>query len=300
MKVLECVPNFSEGRNRRTVERIVEALGKVDGVAILDYSMDLDHHRSVVTFIGTPEAVEQGAAAACDAAVKLIDMRNHTGIHPRNGAVDVVPFIPVLNVDMTEAAEVAHRFGRSFAIRNDIPVYFYGEAALDPSRKRLPFLRRGGYEMLREKMSDPRWHPDAGPSAPNRKSGATAVGARDFLIAFNINLATNDVAIAKKIAAEIRQSSGGFTYVQAMGVLLKSRDIAQVSMNLTNYKETSVRTVYHAVKDRAAALGVDILESEIIGCLPGNALDGITPDEMKLCDFSNNRIIETHCPGLSD
>jgi glutamate formiminotransferase len=300
MKVLECVPNFSEGRNHRTVKRIVEALGEVDGVVILDYSMDPDHHRSVVTFIGTPEAVEQGAAAACDAAVKLIDMRDHTGVHPRNGAVDVVPFIPVVNVDMTEAVEVAHRFGRSFAIRNDIPVYFYGEAAIDPSRKRLPFLRRGGYEMLREKMSDPRWHPDAGPSVPNRKSGATAVGARDFLIAFNINLATNDVTIAKKIAAEIRQSSGGFKYVQAMGVLLKSRDIAQVSMNLTNYKETSVRTVYHAVKERAAALGVDILESEIIGCLPGNALYGITPDELKLCDFSNNRIIETHYPGLSD
>jgi glutamate formiminotransferase len=300
MKILECVPNFSEGRNHRTLEHIVDALRKVNGISILDYSMDPDHHRSVVTFIGTPEAVEQGAAAACDTAVELIDMRKHAGVHPRNGAVDVVPFIPVMNVDMADAVAVARRFGGSFAARHDIPVYFYGDAAVDRSRTGLPFLRGGGFEMLREKMTDPRWRPDAGPSAPNRKSGATAVGARNFLIAFNINLATNDLAIAKKIAAEIRQSSGGLENVQAMGVLLKSRNIAQVSMNLTDYRKTSLRTVYHAVKDKATALGVDILESELIGCLPGNALDGITPDELRLYDFSDDRIIDTHCTDLSD
>lgn len=295
MKILECVPNFSEGENPETLEEVVRALRKIDGIRVLDYSMDPDHHRSVVTFIGTPEAVEQGAAAACDTAIQLIDMRNHAGVHPRNGAVDVVPFIPIQNLDMKEAVAVAHRFGRSFAMRNDVPVYFYGEAALDPSRKRLPFLRTGGYEMLKEKMNDPEWLPDAGPTAFNPKSGATAIGARDFLIAFNINLSTSDIAIAKKIAAEIRQSSGGFKYVQAMGVLLKSRNIAQVSMNLTNYRETSLCTVFNAVKEKAASYGVDILESELIGCLPRNALDGITPDEMKLCDFCDERIIETHC-----
>ena len=298
MKILECVPNFSEGRNTETIEHIVEALHQIHGIKILNYSMDSDHHRSVVTFIGTPEAVEQGAAAACDTAIRLIDMRNHAGVHPRNGAVDVVPFIPIQNLDMTEAVAAAHRFGRSFAGRNGVPVYFYGAAALDPSRKRLPFLRNGGYEMLRKKMNDPEWLPDAGPAAFNPRSGATAVGARDFLIAFNINLATSDVAIAKKIAAEIRQSSGGFKHVQAMGVLLKSRNLAQVSMNLTSYRETSVCTVFNAVKEKAAACGVDIIESELIGCLPRNALDGITPDELKLCDFCDERIIETHYSEL--
>ena len=295
MKILECVPNFSEGKNPDTIEQIVEALRHINGIKILNYSMDSDHNRSVVTFIGAPDTVEHGAAAACDTAVRLIDMRNHTGIHPRNGTVDVVPFIPIRNMDMAEAVAVAHRFGRSFATRHDIPVYFYGEAALDPSRIRLPFLRKGGYEMLRKKMSDPEWLPDAGPTAFNPKSGATAIGARDFLIAFNINLATSNIAIAKKIAAEIRQSSGGFKYVQAMGVLLKSRNIAQVSMNLTNYRETSLCTVFNAVKEKASSYGVDILESELIGCLPRNALDGITPDEMKLCDICDERIIETQC-----
>jgi glutamate formiminotransferase len=295
MKILECIPNFSEGKRRDTLERIVEELRNIGGVKILDYSMDPDHHRSVITFIGSPEDVEKAAAASCDKAVELIDMRKHAGAHPRNGAVDVVPFVPIQDMDMKEAVEVAHRFGRAFAERNNIPVYFYAEAALTPARKRLPFLRTGGYEKLKEKIHDPHWLPDAGPTIFNPRSGATAVGARIPLIAFNINLDTDDIKIAKIIAKSIRQSSGGLQCVQAMGVLLKSRNIAQVSMNLTNYKKTSIRTVFDTVKEKAAAFGVDILESELIGCLPRDAMEGITPDYCLLCDFSEDRIIETHC-----
>lgn len=300
MKILECIPNFSEGKSRDTLEHIVKALRNINGIKILDYSMDPDHHRSVITFIGSPEEVEKAAAAACDTAVELIDMQKHAGVHPRNGAVDVVPFVPIQDMDMGEAVEVAHRFGRSFAERNNIPVYFYAEAALNPARKKLPFLRTGGYEMLKEKIHDPLWIPDAGPALFNPRSGATAVGARIPLIAFNINLNTDNIEIAKTIARSIRQSSGGLPFVQAMGVLLKSRNIAQVSMNLTNYKETSIRMVFDTVKEKAAALGVGILESELIGCLPRDAMEGITPDYCLLCDFSEDRIIETHCTTFTE
>jgi len=300
MKILECIPNFSEGKSRDTVERIVETLRPIDGVTILDYSMDPDHHRSVITFIGIPEDVERAAATACDKAVELIDMQEHDGVHPRNGAVDVVPFVPIQDMDMSEAVEVAHRFGKAFAERNNIPVYFYAEAALNPARRRLPFLRTGGYEMLKEKIHDPLWLPDAGPALFNPRSGATAVGARIPLIAFNINLDTDDIAIAKTIARSIRQSSGGLQCVQAMGVPLKSRKIVQISMNLTNYKKTSIRTVFDTVKEKAAAFGVDILESELIGCLPQEALEGIKPEYCLLCDFSEDRIIETHCTTLNE
>ena len=295
MKILECVPNFSEGKDKDTINNIVEALRRVSGVKILDFSMDKDHNRSVITFIGMPEDVERGASAACDRALELIDMRKHKGVHPRNGAVDVVPFVPIKGMDMNEAVEVAHRFGRAFAERNNVPVYFYGEAALNPSRKKLPFIRKGGYEALKDRISDPLWLPDAGPAIFDPRSGATTVGARNPLIAFNINLDTDNIDVAGKIAKSIRQSSGGLKHVQAMGVLLKSRNIAQVSMNLTNYKETSIRKVFDTVKEKVAEYGIDILESELIGLLPRDALEGATADYLRLCDFSEERIIETHC-----
>ncbi|MCD6153414.1 MAG: glutamate formimidoyltransferase [Syntrophobacterales bacterium] len=295
MKILECIPNFSEGKNRDTINKIVEELRRVNGVNLLDFSMDQDHNRSVITFIGTPEDVERGASAASDKALELIDMRKHSGVHPRNGAVDVVPFVPIKGVDMDEAIAVAHRFGRAFAERNNVPVYFYGGAALNPSRKGLPFIRKGGYETLKDKINDPLWLPDAGPAVFNPRSGATAVGARNPLIAFNINLDTDSIDIAGRIAKSIRQSSGGLKHVQAMGVLLKSRNIVQVSMNLTNYKETSIRRVFDTVKEKAREFGVDILESELIGLLPRNALEGVTANYLQLRDFREEKIIETHC-----
>jgi len=297
MKIIECIPNFSEGRNPEVVEAIVDAAVRTEGVKVLDFSMDKDHNRSVLTFIGSPEATLRGAIAACDRAADLIDMRKHAGVHPRIGAVDVVPFVPLESADMSDAVEMAHRFGHIFGRRNNVPVYFYGEAALEPGRKKLADIRRGQYEGLRDRMSDPAWAPDISPygSGFNPRLGATAVGARKPLIAFNINLNSNDIELARDIAGSIRRSSGGFRHVQAIGVFLKSRNIAQVSMNLTDHETTSIRTVFDAVTKKAVEHGVDILESELIGLIPRAALEGVTADYLKLLDFSEKRIIESHC-----
>ena len=193
MKILECVPNFSEGQNRQTIDAIADALQRVSGVRLLDICTDADHNRTVFTFVGSPDGIEKAAAAACDRALALIDMRAQRGVHPRIGAVDVVPFIPLKNAVMADAVETARRFGRAFAQRNGLPVYFYGEAALVEEHRELPHIRRGGYEGLEKRMKDPDWAPDAGPSVLNERSGATAVGARDFLVAYNVNLASAEL-----------------------------------------------------------------------------------------------------------
>ena len=294
MKIVECVPNFSEGRDEAVLARILEALRACGEIRVIDGSMDHDHNRSVVTFLGTPDGVARAAHEACRTALDLIDMRDQKGAHPRIGAVDVVPFIPVRDMDMREAVVLARDFGTAFGERNGVPVYFYGEAARKEERRTLAFLRKGGYERLKEKMADPRWMPDAGPAAFNPKSGASAVGARDILIAFNINLGTGDLSVAREIAAAIRQSGGGLKHVQAMGVYLASRGIAQVSMNLTNYRETAIRKVYEAVRERAAARGVEILESELIGCVPREALAEGEAEAFNICAFCEERIIENH------
>ncbi len=294
MKILECVPNFSEGRDSRKIDAIAETLQAIGGVRLLDICTDSDHNRTVFTFIGSPEAIEKGAAAACDRALELIDMRAQQGVHPRIGAVDVVPFIPLKNADMTDAVETARRFGRAFAERNGLPVYFYGEAALVEERRELPHIRRGGYEGLEKRMKEPEWAPDAGPSALNERSGATAVGARDFLVAYNVNLASPDLDVARKIAETIRYSSGGMRFVKAIGVPLKSRGIVQVSMNLTNFRETPVKAVFDRVMSEASRHGVQVLESELIGLIPEEALQGVTPQYLMMRDFSEDRIIERH------
>jgi len=294
MKVLECVPNFSESSDERVLSSIADALTSVKGVRLLDVCRDSDHNRTVFTFIGGPGAVEKGAAAACDIALGAIDMCKHRGVHPRIGAVDVVPFVPISGLGMKDAVETAHRFGRAFAEGNRIPVYFYGEAALRPERKDLSHIRRGGYEGLEKKLSDPQWVPDAGPALLDPCKGATAVGAREPLIAYNINLNTSDLNIARKIAGEIRQSGGGLRSVKAIGVPLKSRGIVQVSMNLTNYRETPVKTVFDLVAEKARRQGVEVLESEIVGLVPAGAMKGITPGDLKILNFSDSLIIESH------
>jgi len=298
MKILECVPNFSEGQNRRTIDAIAEALQRVGGVRLLDICTDPDHNRTVFTFIGSPEDIERGAAAACDRALERIDMRAQRGVHPRIGAVDVVPFIPLKNAAMADAVETARRFGRAFAERNGLPVYFYGEAALVEERRELPHIRRGGYEALERRMKDPRWAPDAGPGVLNERSGATAVGARDFLVAYNINLASRDLEAARKIAETIRASGGGMKHVKAIGVPLRSRGIVQVSMNLTNFRETSVKDVFDRVRSEASLLGVEVLESELVGLIPEEALRGVTPQALLLKDFSEDRILERHLEAI--
>ena len=293
MNIIECVPNFSEGRNRRIIEDIASALAAVSGVRLLDYSMDPDHHRSVFTFIGPPERVVDGAQAACSRAAELIDMRRHRGaVHPRIGAVDVVPFIPLADAKMKDAVDAAHRFGPLFGTRNGIPVYFYGAAALSPQRRELPDIRRGGYENLEERLKDPNWKPDAGPAFFNAHSGATAVGARIPLVAFNVVLNCSELKPAEDIARSIRQSSGGLRDVKALGVPLQSRNLVQVSMNLTDYRETSMCRVFDEIKAQAERLSVEILESELIGLVPRAALAGRPPEDYRLKDFSEKRILE--------
>ena len=294
MKIIECVPNFSEGRDRKKIDSIVSVLSAVEDVRLLDVCIDADHNRTVLTFIGTPESITKGASAACERAVDLIDMREHKGVHPRIGAVDVVPFVPLKGATMKNAVDAAHRFGRAFGKRKKVPVYFYGEAALDPSRRELPDVRKGEYEALKTRFDNPLWLPDAGPARFNPRSGAAAVGAREPLIAFNINLATDNLQAAKDIACSIRQSSGGLQHVKAIGVPLRSRNIVQVSMNLTNYRVTSLRTVFDAVKEKASQLGVSILESELIGLIPEEAIKGVSAEYLQLSRFCEECIIETH------
>lgn len=294
MKIIECVPNISEGWNKKKVLEIAGALNAFPGVKLLDICMDRDHHRGVLTFIGPPDAMQEAALAVCGRALESIDMREHTGAHPRIGAVDVVPFVPLGEATMRDAVRVAQGFGRAYGERNRIPVYFYGEAARVPWKRELSDIRRGGYEALRERMSDPRWMPDAGPAVFHERSGATAVGARIPLIAFNINLKSGDLALAQNIARTIRQSGGGLPFVKALGIPLKSRKLAQVSMNLTDYRVTSVRTVFERVREVAARHGIEILESELIGLIPQAALAGTTPGDLKLRGFSDTKILETH------
>lgn len=294
MKIIECVPNISEGWSKKKVLEIAGALNAFPGVKLLDICMDRDHHRGVLTFIGPPDAMQEAALAVCGRALESIDMREHTGAHPRIGAVDVVPFVPLGEATMRDAVRVAHGFGRAYGERNRIPVYFYGEAARVPWKRELSDIRRGGYEALRERMSDPRWMPDAGPAVFHERSGATAVGARIPLIAFNINLKSGDLALAQNIARTIRQSGGGLPFVKALGIPLKSRKLAQVSMNLTDYRVTSVRTVFERVREVAARHGIEILESELIGLIPQAALAGTTPGDLKLRGFSDTKILETH------
>jgi glutamate formiminotransferase len=294
MKIIECVPNISEGRDRKKIDAVAETISGTEGVKLLDICVDADHNRTVFTFIGPPENLEAAALAGCGKALELIDMREHTGVHPRIGAVDVVPFIPLKGAVMEDAVKIAHRFGRTFAERNQVPVYFYGEAALILERRELPCVRRGGYELLKSRLKDPNRLPDAGPASFNPRSGATAVGARIPLIAFNVNLQSGDLETAEQIACAVRFSSGGLKHVKAMGVHLKSRDIAQVSMNLTDYRETSVRKAFDTVKEEAAKRGVQILESELIGLIPEAALADVTADYLQLSNFREECIIEKH------
>lgn len=274
--LVECVPNFSEGRRPEVVERIVAAISAVDGVAVLDHSSDATHNRSVVTFAGLAGPLEVAAQAGVRTALELIDMERHTGAHPRIGAVDVVPFVPLGATPMEEVVALARGFGARVATTYAIPVYLYGEAALRPARRRLPDVRRGQYEALRDSIAtDSTREPDFGPPRLHPTGGAMAIGARKALIAFNLNLATDDIAVAKAIARSIRESSGGMPAVQAMGVLLRKPDgsaAAQVSTNLVDWTRTGIRAVVDEVRRRAHGAGTDVAECELIGLAPAAAL----------------------------
>jgi glutamate formiminotransferase / formiminotetrahydrofolate cyclodeaminase len=298
--LVECVPNFSEGRDRSKVEAIVEAIRSA-GVALLGYEMDADHNRSVVTFAGVPERVAEGAFRGVAKAVELIDLRVHTGVHPRIGAADVVPFVPVRNASMEDCVRLAESLGWRLWDELRVPVYFYEAAARRPERTNLEYLRRGQFEKLRlEVRTDPDRLPDFGAPELHPSAGATVVGARKFLIAYNINLNTPDVTFAQKIARAVRQSSGGFRCVKAMGVLLASRNLAQVSMNLTDFETTPVHRVFAAVKEAAASCGVSVAGSEIIGFIPRRAIEMTAEWSLQVENFQPGMVLENRLEEVAE
>ncbi|MDI6601013.1 MAG: glutamate formimidoyltransferase [Thermoanaerobacteraceae bacterium] len=294
MRLVECVPNFSEGRNKTKIDEIVNEIKKTDGVKILDVSPDYDHNRTVVTFLGEPEWVVKAAYSACRKASEIIDMSKHTGEHPRMGATDVIPFVPVRDVTMGECVELARELGKKIGDDLHIPVYLYEAAATKPEREDLAYIRKGQYEGFFYKIKQPGWEPDFGPREVSIKSGVTAVGARPPLIAFNVNLNTQNLDIAKNIARAVRNSSGGFRYVKAIGVNLEDKKMVQVSMNMTDYKKTPLYRAYELIKIEAAKYGVNIAETEIIGLLPSEALIDTAISYLQVHSFNNEQILENH------
>lgn len=291
--IVECVPNFSEGRDPATVSAIVEAVRSVPGVTVLDRTMDADHNRCVVTFAGPATAVGEAALRAVATAVQRIDLTRHSGAHPRIGAADVVPFVPVQGVTLSDCVQIAAETGERIWKELGVPVYLYEAAARTPHRVRLENIRRGQFELLRQvALTDPSRRPDFGGPGLHPTAGATVVGARKFLIAYNINLDSPDVDIARRIARTIRESSGGLPCVKAMGVLLASRNLAQVSMNLTDFETTPVHVVYDAVSAEAARYGVSVAGSEIIGLIPGKAMEQAAAHYLKVEGFRRGMIFE--------
>jgi glutamate formiminotransferase len=292
-RLIECVPNFSEGRDAAKVDALVAAMSAVPGVFVLDREMDADHNRSVITLAGAPEAVAEAALAGVGKALELIDLTTHAGAHPRMGATDVIPFVPVEGVTLEECVALARQTGREIWQRYRIPVFFYEAAATRPDRTNLENVRKGQFEGLREEMKkNPDRMPDFGDPKVHPSAGAIAVGARKFLIAYNVNLNTPDISIANKIAKAIRFSSGGLRYVKAMGVDLKARHIAQVSINLTDFEQTPMHRVYEMVKREAERYGVQPVGSEIVGLVPKKALEMTADFYLQLENFSTQQVLE--------
>jgi len=292
MKLIESVPNFSEGRNEEVVRSILEEARKFENVWILDWSMDYDHNRSVVTLIGYPDQIVDALFNMTKKATELIDLRKHRGEHPRMGATDVIPFVPVMNTTMEECVELSKELGKRIGEELRIPVYLYERSATKPERENLANIRKGEFEGFFEKIKDPNWKPDFGPREVHPTAGVVAVGAREYLIAFNVNLGTDNLNIAKKIAKAVRHISGGFRYVKAIGVELKDRGMVQVSMNLTNYKKSPIFRVFEVIKREAQRYGVPVVGSEIIGLIPLKALVDVADFYLQLEDFDHTRIIE--------
>jgi glutamate formiminotransferase len=294
LPLVECVPNFSEGRRPEVVSRLASAIGAVETSCILDTHIDPDHNRSVITFVASPEHVGEAAVRAVTTAAELIDMRTHRGEHPRLGATDVLPFVPIQGVSLEDCTRIAHLAGERLAAELSIPVYFYERAARRSDRVNLADVRRGALELLREQIStNPDRAPDVGPSVVHESAGAIAVGARPFLIAFNVVLSSTDILVARQIARTIRGSSGGLPYVKALGFQLHSRGLVQVSMNLVNYEITGMAQAYSAVQREAEKIGVEVASAEIVGLVPRNALDRKAEFFAKLENFSEEKILES-------
>lgn len=288
--LIECVPNFSEGRRPEVIEQIVGAIGAVPEVLVLDVESDADHHRSVVTFAGPPEAMVAGAFAGIQAAQRLIDLDQHQGAHPRLGATDVVPFIPIRDATLADCVALARQLGQRVGDELGIPVYLYEEAATRPERRNLADVRRGEYEALKQSLGhDPARAPDFGP-ATLTPAGATVIGARAPLIAYNVYLSTGDVEVAKKIAKAIRHSSGGLRYVKALGLLVEGR--AQVSINMTDFRATPLHRAFDLIRAEAARYGVLPTESEIVGLVPEDALLDVAEHYLQLNRFKRSQVLE--------
>jgi glutamate formiminotransferase len=292
VRLLESVPNFSEGRRPDVVRAIVTAAAATPGARVLDWSSDPDHNRSVVTLVGEPEAVVQAVKGMTSRALRDIDLRVHQGSHPRIGAMDVIPLIPLSGLTMADAVATARRLAAELAAEHDLPVYLYGEAAARPANRDLSRVREGQFEGLATAIGSPERTPDYGPGRIHPTAGATAVGARGPLIAFNVNLDTADVSIAKKIARQIRESSGGLPAVKAIGLALADRGQTQVSMNLTDFRRTSIGEAYRAVAEAAATCGASVTESEVIGLVPAEALLEEAARSLRLSGFHPNQVLE--------
>ncbi len=290
-KILMSVPNISEGVRKDVVEQVADAVRQIQGVKLIDYSSDADHNRSVFTYLGEPEAVLEAGKALALKTFELIDMNVHKGGHPRIGALDVVPFVPIHGVDVSEAIEISRRFGKFLGDYN-VPVYYYERSATRPERESLPNIRKGEYEGLPGKLSDPAWLPDEGPAVFNPRTGATVTGARYPLIAFNVNLNTTNIEIANKIAKAVRYINGGYRYVRAMGVALDDKGMVQVSMNMINYTKTPLPRVLETIRSEAARYGVNVAGTEIVGTIPLGALEEIVRHYMQAHEFELGQIIE--------
>jgi glutamate formiminotransferase len=297
--IVECVPNFSEGRDRSILDQIVAAIQSVPGLFVMDVEMDADHHRSVITFVGEKDTIGEGALRAIGKATELIDLNRHAGAHPRIGATDVVPFVPVRNVTIEECVAIARQVGEEAARRFSIPIYLYEAAASRPERIQLENIRRGQFEGLRQEIgSAPDRLPDFGAPCIHPTAGATVIGARKFLIAYNINLNTPDVTIARRIAKTIRFSSGGLPFVKAMGVDLRARNQAQVSMNLTDFEQTPMHRVFEIVKREASKEGVTVAGSEIVGLVPQKALEMSAEFYLQIENFRPELVFENRLNAL--
>jgi len=292
--VVECVPNVSEGRDRAVIDALATTLRATPGITLADVHADGDHHRSVFTFVGAPAAVEAGALALVQRVLALVDMRRHRGLHPRVGALDVLPFVPLAGVSLAEVVVLARRVGRAIADRHALPVWYYGAAATRPGRETPRALRRGEYEGLAARLAAPDGAPDDGPARFDPCAGAVLIGARAVLVAFNVWLATDDVAIARGIARTVRESSGGLPAVQAIGVFLASHGQAQVSMNLLDPDRTPIPAVFDRVVEEAHRVGVGVARSELVGLAPSAAFAGRTPDSVGLPDFTRAQLLDTY------
>ncbi len=291
-KIIECVPNFSEGRDLKKIEKIVEPFRGQEGVKLLDYQNDEDHNRAVVTVVGEPEALKAAVMESMGVAIELIDMNTHQGQHPRMGAIDVVPFIPVKNISMGEAVEISKAAAKEAATRHGLPIFLYEQSASRPERQNLAAIRKGQFEAMAEKLGQPEWTPDYGPRQIHPTAGVTAMGARMPLVAYNVNLDTSRLEIADAIAKKVRHISGGLRYCKGIGIELKDRGIVQVSMNMTDYTKTALYRVLELIRIEARRYGVSVVGSEVIGLVPMEALVDTAAYYLGLEGFSMEQVLE--------